>query len=149
MASRRKEIIEFIVTQLKEIDGAVSGFDASYTYNTNVFNNVFRKLKFLDEVNDFPSIYVSAGTENRDFNSQNLTTATLDATIRIYIYGEDDAQSQVDNLLQDVEHVIYSLGDNSNRGILDITISNISTDEGLVTPYGLGEIELEIFYTLQ
>lgn len=149
MASRRKEIIEFIVTQLKEIDGAVSGFDASYTYNTNVFNNVFRKLKFLDEVNDFPSIYISAGTENRDFNSQNLTTATLDATIRIYIYGEDDAQSQVDNLLQDVEHVIYSLGDNSNRGILDITISNISTDEGLVTPYGLGEIELEIFYTLQ
>jgi len=149
MASRRKEIIEFIVTQLREIDGAVSGFDASYTYNTNVFNNVFRKLKFLDEVNDFPSIYVSAGTENRDFNSQNLTTATLDATIRIYIYGEDDAQSQVDNLLQDVEHVIYSLGDNSNRGILDITISNISTDEGLVTPYGLGEIELEIFYTLQ
>jgi len=149
MASRRKEIIEFIVTQLKEIDGAVSGFDASYTYNTNVFNNVFRKLKFLDEVNDFPSIYVSAGTENRDFNSQNLTTATLDATIRIYIYGEDDAQSQVDNLLQDVEHVIYSLGDNSNRGILDITISNISTDEGLVTPYGLGEIELEISYTLQ
>jgi len=149
MASRRKEIIEFIVTQLKEIDGAVSGFDASYTYNTNVFNNVFRKLKFLDEVNDFPSIYVSAGTENRDFNSQNLTTATLDVTIRIYIYGEDDAQSQVDNLLQDVEHVIYSLGDNSNRGILDITISNISTDEGLVTPYGLGEIELEIFYTLQ
>lgn len=149
MASRRKEIIEFIVTQLKEIDGAASGFDASYTYNTNVFNNVFRKLKFLDEVNDFPSIYISAGTENRDFNSQNLTTATLDATIRIYIYGEDDAQSQVDNLLQDVEHVIYSLGDNSNRGILDITISNISTDEGLVTPYGLGEIELEIFYTLQ
>jgi hypothetical protein len=149
MASRRKEIIEFIVTQLKEIDGAVSGFDASYTYNTNVFNNVFRKLKFLDEVNDFPSIYVSAGTENRDFNSQNLTTATLDATIRIYIYGEDDAQSQVDNLLQDVEHVIYSLGDNSDKGILDITISNISTDEGLVTPYGLGEIELEISYTLQ
>ena len=149
MASRRKEIIEFIVTQLREIDGAVSGFDASYTYNTNVFNNVFRKLKFLDEVNDFPSIYVSAGTENRDFNSQNLTTATLDATIRIYIYGEDDAQSQVDNLLQDVEHVIYSLGDNSDKGILDITISNISTDEGLVTPYGLGEIELEISYTLQ
>lgn len=149
MASRRKEIIEFIVTQLKEIDGAVSGFDATYTYNTNVFNNVFRKLKFLDEVNDFPSIYVSAGTENRDFNSQNLTTATLDATIRIYIYGEDDAQSQVDNLLQDVEHVIYSLGDNSDKGILDITISNISTDEGLVTPYGLGEIELEISYTLQ
>ena len=92
---------------------------------------------------------LSAGTENRDFNSQNLTTATLDATIRIYVYGEDDAQSQVDDLLQDVEHVIYNLGDNPDKGILDITISHISTDEGLVTPYGLGEIELEILYILE
>ena len=50
MASRRKEIIEFLVTQVKEIDGAASGFDSSYTYNVNVFNNVFRKLKFLDEM---------------------------------------------------------------------------------------------------
>ena len=149
MASRRKEIIEFLVTQVKEIDGAASGFDSSYTYNVNVFNNVFRKLKFLDEINDFPGIYISAGTENRDFNSQNLTTATLDATIRIYVYGEDDAQSQVDDLLQDVEHVIYNLGENPDKGILDITISNISTDEGLVTPYGLGEIELEILYILE
>ena len=149
MASRRKEIIEFLVTQVKEIDGAASGFDSSYTYNVNVFNNVFRKLKFLDELNDFRGIYISAGTENRDFNSQNLTTATLDATIRIYVYGEDDAQSQVDDLLQDVEHVIYNLGDNPDKGILDITISNISTDEGLVTPYGLGEIELEILYILE
>ena len=92
MASRRKEIIEFLVTQLKEIDGQTSGFDASYTYGNNLFDNVYRKLKFLDEVNDFPALYISAGTEIRDFNSKNLTLATLDATIRAYVFGEDNSQ---------------------------------------------------------
>ena len=61
MASRRTEIIDFLVTQLKEIDGAVSGFNSGYTYTQNLFNNVYRRVKFLDEVNDFPALYVSAG----------------------------------------------------------------------------------------
>jgi len=148
MASRRKEIIEFITTQLKEIDGQTSGFDASYTYVNNLFNNVYRKLKFLDEVNDFPALYISAGTEIRDFNSKNLTLATLDATIRAYVFGEDNSQDLSDSLVQDIEHVIYSLGDNPDKGILDITIDNISTDEGLATPYGIAEVELTIVYRL-
>ena len=148
MASRRKEIIEFLVTQLKEIDGQTSGFSASYTYGNNLFNNVFRKLKFLDEVNDFPAIYISAGTEIRDFNSKNLTLASLDATIRAYVFGEDNSQDLSDSLVQDIEHVIYSLGDNPDKGILDITIDNISTDEGLATPYGIAEVDLTIVYRL-
>jgi hypothetical protein len=148
MPSRRKEIVEFIVTQLKEIDGQTSGFNSSYTYINNLFNNVFRKLKFLDEVNDFPSIYVSAGAEIRDFNSKSLTVATLDVTIRAYVFGEDNSQNLSDDLVQDIEHVIYSLGDNPDKGILDITIDNISTDEGLATPYGIAEVELTIVYRI-
>jgi len=148
MASRRKEIVEFLVTELKKIDGQTSTFNVSYTYSNNLFNNVYRKLKFLDEVNDFPAIYVSAGTEIRDFNSKSLTVATLDVTIRAYVFGEDNSQSLSDSLVQDIEHVIYSLGDNPDKGILDITIDNISTDEGLVAPYGLAEVTLTIVYRL-
>jgi len=148
MASRRKEIVEFLVTELKKIDGQTSTFNVSYTYSNNIFNNVYRKLKFLDEVNDFPAIYVSAGTEIRDFNSKSLTVATLDVTIRAYVFGEDNSQSLSDSLVQDIEHVIYSLGDNPDKGILDITIDNISTDEGLVAPYGLAEVTLTIVYRL-
>jgi hypothetical protein len=147
--SRRTEIIDFLVTQLKEIDGEVSGFDSAYTYNTNLFNNVFRKLKFLDEVNDFPALYVAAGTEIRDFNSKSLTVATLDVTIRSYVYGEDNSQSLADDLVQDIEHVIYSIGDNPDKGILDIIIESISTDEGLAIPYGLAEAQLTVVYRLE
>ena len=148
MASRRKEIVEFLVTELKKIDGQTSTFNVSYTYSNNLFNNVFRKLKFLDEVNDFPAIYISAGTEIRDFESKSLTVATLDVTIRAYVFGEDNSQSLSDSLVQDIEHVVYSLGDNPDKGILDITIDNISTDEGLVTPYGLAEVQLTTVYRL-
>ena len=147
--NRRTEIVQFIVTRLKEIDGGVSPYDSDYTFVTNVFDNVFRKIKFLDEVNDFPSLYVSAGTEIRDFQSENLTVATLDVIIRAYVYGEDNSQTLSDDLAQDVEHIIYSLGDNPDKGILDITIDNITTDEGLAIPYGIAEIELSIVYRLE
>ena len=149
MASRRKEIVQYIVGQLKNIDGQSSTYDASYTYNNNLFENVFRRLKFLDEVNDFPSLYIAAGTEFRDFNSKSLTVATLDVTIRAYVYGEDNSQSLADDLVQDIEHVIYSIGDNSDKGILDITIESISTDEGLAIPYGLAEAQLTVVYRLE
>ena len=147
--SRRTDIVDFLVTQLKEIDKAQSSFDSSYTYNTNLFTNVFRKIKFIDEVNDFQALYLSAGTENRDFNTKSLTVATLDVTIRAYVFGEDDAQTKVDDLIQDIEHVIYNLGDNSDKGIFDIQIDNITADEGLIEPYGLAEIVLTIQYRLE
>ena len=146
--SRRTEIINFLVTELKKIDGGISTFNSNYTYNTNLFNNVERKLKFLDEINDFPSLYIAGGTEIREFNSENLTTATLDATIRAYVFSEDNSQSDIDNLVQDIEHVIYNIGDNSSKGIQQFNIANISADEGLLTPYGLSEIEITIQYIL-
>ena len=146
--SRRTELINFLVTELKKIDGGTSTFNSNYTYNTNLFNNVERKLKFLDEINDFPSLYIAGGTEIREFNSENLTTATLDATIRAYVFSEDNSQSDIDNLVQDIEHVIYNIGDNSSKGIQQFNIANISADEGLLTPYGLSEIEITIQYIL-
>jgi hypothetical protein len=147
--NRRTEIVQFLVSQLKEIDGDVSPYDTSYQFNQNVFNNVYRKIKFLDEVNDFPSIYLSAGTEIRNFQSENLTVATLTVSIRTYVYGEDNSQQLADDLVQDIEHIIYNIGDNPEMGILDITIENITQDEGLSFPYGIAEVELSVVYRLE
>jgi hypothetical protein len=149
VVSRRKEIVEFLVEQLKDINEEQSTYDASYTFNLNIFNNVFRQLKFLDEVNDFPALYLAAGTEIRDFQSENLTVATLDVIVRAYVYGEDNSQTISDLLIEDVEHIIYNIGDYPEKGILDITIESITTDEGLATPYGIAEIELQIVYRLE
>jgi len=147
--SRRTDIINFLVNNLKNIDGGTSLYDNSYSYNSNIFNNVFRKLKFIDEVNDFPSLYLNAGTEFRNFQSENLTIATLTVIIRAYVYGEDNSQKLSDDLAEDIEHIIYNLPEASEKGILDITIESISMDEGLISPYGVLNVNLSIVYRLE
>jgi len=147
--NRRSEIVDFLITELKNIDGGTSTYNNNYTYNVNLFDNVFRGIKFLDEVNDFPAIYLAAGTEIRNFESLSLTVATLDVTIRAYVYGEDNSQSLADDLLEDIEHVIYSLEDSPDKGIQDIIIENVTVDEGLVEPYGLAEVNIQVTYRLE
>ena len=144
--SRRKTIVEYIVTELKNINGEVSTYDASYTYSSDLSNNVFRRLKFIDEVNDFPAIYVSAGTEVRTYNTSGMTTADLDISIRCYINSEESLDA-LESIFNDIEHILYRLNSPENE-ILEITIQDLSTDEGLIAPLGIGEISINVEYVL-
>ena len=146
--SRRREIVNFLVTPLKSIDKQASGFDSNYTYNFDLSNNVFRRLKFIDEVNDFPSLYVTAGIETRNYNTQSFTTANLPLVIRCYV-KQEESQDGLENIIDDVEHVIYGIGSQADKGILQLDITSISTDEGLLEPYGIGEVNLTVIYELE
>jgi adenine-specific DNA methylase len=98
--SRRTSILKAIVEKLKLIDG-------NQPYNTNVYSNVYPILKFWDEVNDFPCIYSSTGSETRDYLPGAFTWAYLGISLKVYCKGED-AQEQLEQLLEDVESVIIS-----------------------------------------
>lgn len=146
MSNQRRNIINHILNNLKLINESISSLNSSYTFQNNIYGNVFRKVKFLDEVNDFPSIYFQVGEEVRVYNTLGNTTGIITLTLRIYV-TEEDSSKGLDSLIQDIEHVIY----NMNTGIYDIrdiTINSVDTDEGLVKPYGIGEIELIIEYEL-
>ena len=142
--SRRRDIANFLVGELKKIDGGVSTFDSSYTYQVNLFDNVFRRLKFLDEINDFPSVYLQAGTENRIYDSKGLTTSTLDFMLRVYVHTET-AVEELESTMQDIEFVIYNM-DTEKYGIMDVQVASMSTDEGLLDPYGIGEVGVTVQY---
>jgi hypothetical protein len=142
--SRRRDIANFLVGELKKIDGGVSTFDSSYTYQVNLFDNVFRRLKFLDEINDFPSVYLQAGTENRIYDSKGLTTSTLDIMLRVYVHKET-AVEELESTMQDIEFVIYNM-DTEKYGMMDVQVSTMSTDEGLLDPYGIGEVGVTVQY---
>ena len=142
--SRRRDIANFLVGELKKIDGNASSFDSSYTYQVNLFDNVFRRLKFLDEINDFPSVYLQAGTEDRVYQSKGLTTSTLDLMIRVYVHTED-AVEELESTMQDIEFVIYNM-DTEKYGMMDVQVSTMSTDEGLLDPYGIGEVGVTVQY---
>jgi hypothetical protein len=142
--SRRRDIANFLVGELKKINGAVSTFDSSYTYQVNLFDNVFRRLKFLDEINDFPSVFLQAGAENRVYDSKGLTTSTLDIMIRVYVHTEN-AVEELESTMQDIEFVIYNM-DTEKYGIMDVQVASMGTDEGLLDPYGIGEVAVTVQY---
>ena len=142
--SRRRDIANFLVGEFKKIDGGVSTFDSSYTYQVNLFDNVFRRLKFLDEINDFPSVYLQAGSEDRVYDSKGLTTSTLDIMIRVYVQTEN-AVEELESTMQDIEFVIYNM-DTEIYGMMDVQVSTMSTDEGLLDPYGIGEVGVTVQY---
>ena len=142
--SRRRDIANFLVGEFKKIDGGVSTFDSSYTYQVNLFDNVFRRLKFLDEINDFPSVYLQAGSEDRVYDSKGLTTSTLDIMIRVYVQTEN-AVEELESTMQDIEFVIYNM-DTEQYGMMDVQVATMGTDEGLLDPYGIGEVGVTVQY---
>jgi hypothetical protein len=142
--SKRSSILKALAEKLKNIDGI--------QYKSNIFNNAFSKLKFWDEVSDFPSIYMSPGAEQREYLPGGFTWAYLGISIKLYCKGEDSTD-QLEQLLEDVEKVI-----DANRALVydnvnlyettEILIVSITTDEGLLAPYAVGEINLQVRYAL-
>jgi hypothetical protein len=145
--SRRSSIIKALAERLKEIDGTGQ-------FKTNLYSNAFPYLKFWDEVSNFPSIYLSPGGETRDYLPGGFKWGYLAVSVKAYVKG-DDPQQQLEGLLEDIENVIDStetrqmLYDTDNgSSTTEMTITSITTDEGLLAPYGVGEINIQVRYQI-
>jgi hypothetical protein len=144
--SKRNSITKALAEKLKEINGTAP-------YTSKLFNNSYAKLKFWDEIQDFPSVYLVPGTEIREYHPANFTWCYLNISIKVYVRDQDDTQSQLETLLHDLETCI-----NNNRVLVydqvnslettEILIQSIMTDEGLLVPYGVGEMNLQVRYAL-
>jgi hypothetical protein len=143
--SRRTSIITALTEKLKQIDG-------NLPYNTNLFNNAYPKLKFWDEVNDFPAVYATPGSESREYLPGNFTWAYLGVSLKVYCRSEN-AQQELELLLEDIETVInhnrvLQYDAEKNYETTEILVTSITTDEGLLAPYAVGEINLQVRYAL-
>ena len=144
-ATRRQAIVNALVDKLKGING-------NGEYLTNLFNNVHPRLKFWDEIEEFPAVHLNAGSETRDYQGGGYKDRFMGVTLRCYVNSED-AVEDLDKLLEDVEVV---LEDNSRLQYIDrkgvtqythqITVISIDTDEGVLEPYGVGEMTIEVRY---
>jgi hypothetical protein len=144
-ASRRMHILDALVIALKQIDG-------SGTFLSNVYENVHPRLKFWDEVEEFPAIHLNAGGESRQYQTAGYKDRFLTVTLRCYV-NEEDAQSALSALLEDVETVlekhsklVYYDSTYLQNTAQQITIISIDTDEGALEPLGVGEIVIEVRY---
>ena len=142
--SGRANLLKAIAEKLKDIDG-------SGAFLTDLQNNVHPRLKFWDEVDVFPTLHMSAGTETRQYYGGGQKFRYLTVTIRVYVNSEEPID-ELEELLEDVETVIDDAGQfnyyasEGTQNILQTSIVSISTDEGAIHPMGIGEMLVEVRY---
>lgn len=141
--SKRTQIVKALAEKFKVIDGSAG-------YNTNLYNNSYPKIKFWDEVNDFPAVYMTPGPERREYHPGNFTWCFFTVGVKVYCKGEEP-QVELEALLEDIEKVIdanrqLAYSEEPGHQTTEILIDSITTDEGLLAPYGVGEVILMVRY---
>jgi len=144
MSYRSKIVNKLVSTFSEEICGADP-------YLADLRGRVSNKLKFWDEVNDYPSVHVNAGSETRQYLPGGFKWGHLMISIRIYVNSENP-EEDLEEILEDIERVIDGYGKleyDTNKYIEDMQILSINTDEGLLAPIGVGEMTIKIMYDLE
>ena len=143
--TRRSSIIEALTNKLKTIS-LTNGF------STDLGEQAFSRMKFWDEISEFPCICLVAGPESIVHQGAGLKDRYLDVTLRAYV-NEEDSILALEKLLEDVEIILDNNGRlayEDSSGALnytrDIIITLIDTDQGALAPLGVGEMTLQVKY---
>lgn len=143
--TRRSSIIEALTNKIKTIS-LINGF------STDLGEQAFSRMKFWDEISEFPCICLVAGPESIVHQGAGLKDRYLDVTLRAYV-NEEDSILALEKLLEDVEIILDNNGRlayEDSSGTLnytrDIIITLIDTDQGALAPLGVGEMTLQVKY---
>ena len=143
--TRRLAIVDALVAAIKNIDGTAQ-------FRTNLFEQVSPRLKFWDEVEEFPAVHLNAGSETREYQGGGYKDRFMSVTLRCYV-NEEDAVVALEALMEDVETVLeqnsrlaYTDRNGNTQYTQQITIVSIDTDEGVLDPYGVAEMFIEVRY---
>ena len=142
--TRRSAILSALAEKFKEIDG-------SGAFKSRLDDNVETRMKFWDEIEQYPAIHMAAGAETRQYWGGGNKWRFLSITIRAYVNSADPIE-ELEELLEDIETVIDANNSLTYRqlgtdaGVSQFTVLSISTDEGVLTPLGIGEMIIEARY---
>ncbi len=142
----RKRLVDALVEKIKGIDG-------QFPNNSNVFQNVHGGMIFLDDIQEFPKVCVVAGDETRQYQPGEFKWRFLSLDIRVYVEDQDDPQEVLAQLMEDIERVIdnndvmtYDDTVSPHLTTTSLTLQSMSTDEGVLAPLGIGELNVECRY---
>lgn len=146
-ATKRGPILAAITKALKD------GIKGSSTHsNINLEGRVEPRLKFWDEITEFPCVHLNAGSEVREYQGGGVKDRFLSITLRCYV-NKENAADQLNLLLEDVETVLedknrleYKDISGNTQHTHQISIVSIETDEGVLEPLGVAEMVIEVRY---
>lgn len=143
--TRRSSIVEALVDKLKTIS-------LGNGYSTDLGDQAYSRMKFWDEISEFPCVSVVAGPETIVHQGGGHKDRFLDLTLRAYV-NEEESIAALESLLEDIEIIIDNNGRLAyldSKGTLgttrDIIITFIDTDQGALAPLGVGEMTLQVKY---
>jgi len=142
----RKKVVDSLVEKIKLIDG-------NHPYKSNIFQNVHSGMVFLDDIQEYPKVCVVAGDETREYQPNEFKWRFLSLDIRVYVEDQDDPQEGLALMMEDIERVIdendvltYDDTVSPNLTTTSLTLLSITTDEGVLSPLGIGELTLTCRY---
>jgi len=142
--SARSSIAKKLAEKIKNINGASP-------FKSTLFpSNILTRLVFWDEISDFPAVCIVPGSETREYHPGGFKWGFLNVSLKLYVNSEDPT-SKLEDLLQDVEQVVTDnelLEYETGKSTTEILITSITTDEGLLAPFGVGEMNLSIRYEI-
>ena len=108
---------------------------------------VFEHFKYLDDINDFPSICLHIETDYKSHveASPNVVGGDFNMIVRGYLHSENVVGAQ-DDFIQQIEDALNALTPATAIQIDDIHINSLEHDEGLFEPYGTVTVNVDIAY---
>ena len=110
-------------------------------------------MVFLDEIKEYPTLCVVAGDETREYQPGGFKWRFLSLDVRVYVENQEDPQEILALLMEDIERVvddndmlIYDDTVSPHLTTTSLTLSSMSTDEGVLKPLGIGEMTLQCRY---
>lgn len=108
--------------------------------------NITRRLVFLHEVNDYPAICFTAGSETRFHYGANSRIGQLSIDLRAFVHS-DDAVSAAELYMRNIETAIDSYTPTHYAlGVHEARVLSLRTDEGLFEPYGIIDMTIQLTY---
>lgn len=143
--TRRSSIVEALTDKIKLISIANG-------YSTDLGEQAYSRMRFWDEIEEFPCVCLVAGPESIVHQGGGMKDRYLDIILRAYVKDEDPIIS-LEKLLEDIEIILDNNGrlayvdSSGNSGTTrDIIITMIDTDQGVLSPLGIGEMSLQVKY---
>lgn len=104
----------------------------------------FRGYRFLHEINDFPSFYIAFENERRIHRGGGSSYGVIAFNLRGYCWSDD--LSSVETFMRLLETAVQTYRPLHLRFVDEARVTAARTDEGVMQPYGVVDLSLEVLY---
>ncbi len=127
------------------VDELASDFEATAEFK-KVYKNI---VPVWTQVPSFPAIAVLYEGEEKDRGNMVNSCANITGKVYIYIYNQQESERDFEDILSDLIDLVYSIIEENEYikcNAIDSMVSSMKRDGGLVHPYALCQIAVEVKY---